>query len=213
MLPLPAAAMRGAFELDAEMYLRNLVGIASPLTGEARRPIYASPRRLDPQLSGELLRMVQGEIGAAAGCSVVEVERNVSAALPLYLPFFRQYAPLREETLADQYFFDICVYLSYLFAETRVPASEARVALRNRVGEAVLSWLRRRRLVALPRPSAPSLTDAAAAAATGVGAILSAYLKLGLVGSFSFDDEDLRDETYLRSIFDEVQHAWPASLR
>ena len=199
--------MRGAFEIDAEKYLRSLLGDALPLPGEpaARRPIYQSPRTLDPVLAGELLRAVQTEIGVASGCSLAEIDRNVTAALPLYLPFFRQYAPIREESLADQYFFDISVYLSYLIAEARVPTSEGRVALRERVGDAVLNWLRRRKLVALAQqPSTADAADRALAAAAGLGAILAAYQKLGLVDSFSFDDEDLRDAAYLSSLFDEV---------
>ena len=198
--------MRGAFELDAEKYLRSLLGDRLPLPGEtaARRPIYRSPRTLDPILAGEPLRTVQTEIGSASGCSLAEIERNVTAALPLYLPFFRQYAPIREESLADQYFFDISVYLSYLIAEGRVPSSEARIALRERVGDAILGWLMRRRLVALNRPQSKSAADRALAAASGLRAILAAYEKLGLVDSFSFDDEDLRDAAYLSSLFDEV---------
>lgn len=194
---LRPVSARGAFEMDAEFYLRNLVGGIGGGGTEARRPIYRSPRVMDGAAAARVLGIAQEEIAALAHVSVATLRANVSAQLPLYLPFFRQFAPIVSESLSDQYFFDLSAYLSYLQAQTLIPDSETRLLLRNRVGDRVLDWLVEGGSV--PRPSLGRRD--AAVAAEGLKAILRAFEKTGLVGSFAFDAEDMLDAAYTEDLF------------
>jgi hypothetical protein len=149
--------------------------------------------------------IVQRDISTVARIPVGDVEVSVSKQLPVYLPTFKQYAPIRSETFQDQYFFDITIYLSYLFAQTSIPTSEARVYLRERVGQDILSTLKQRKLVTLPTRSSPSTAAAEMSkAASGISSILTAFKSTGLIESFRFDAEDMLDMDYVDSLFIDV---------
>lgn len=180
--------------MDVEYYLRNLLGTtASP---DARRAIYKSPRRIDPEIAADLLDIVTKEVSVGANVPVAVVQANATAMLPLFLPFFRQYAPLREENLSDQYYFDVCVYMRYLIAEARIPESMDRLRLRDRVGDAVLALLQRKRGLRLP-----GRTRDLPATADAMRDTLQCLQRAGVIESFAFDDEDMRDREYAASLF------------
>ena len=82
LLPLPALArQRGAFELDSEIYLRNLLqmnGAPASKLSKARRPIYKSPRKMDESAAIDLLDIVQRNICDLGECSRDFLQSNVS---------------------------------------------------------------------------------------------------------------------------------------
>jgi hypothetical protein len=201
LLPLPVLAQRGAFELDAEMYLRNLLDASTSRISEskARRPIYNSPRALNPTYAEDVLDILRKRISSAGKIPIEMIQGNVTAQLPLYLPFFRLYAPIRRESLDDQYFFDINIYLLYLIAESVIPDSESRILLRERIGDDMLSWMSKKRLLEIPKPRGgiPEV-------ALGIGRILETFKGIRFIESFTFDAEDMLDVEYVSGLFEDV---------
>ena len=124
-----AAARQGAFEMDVELYVKNLVGGNKGRPNSGRRTPLPTPRRLDTKFAMQLLEAVDAKIGQISGIEEKEIEKRVKELLPLTLQYFREFVPVGREDLSDQYYFDIVVFLHYLVAKEAIPGSkEVRVA-------------------------------------------------------------------------------------
>lgn len=145
-LPTVAAARQGAFEMDVEYYLKTVASRAqgkpdAVINAKTAKPAFASARVLNRELANNVVTVVREEISRITGISAAEVETKVNAQKLLYIPYFKEFVPVRVEDVSDQYYFDITLYVSYLVAAQLIQKSTDRVILRKAVGNRVLDLL------------------------------------------------------------------------
>ena len=151
-LPTIAAARQGAFEMDVEYYLKTVASRAqgkpdAVINAKTAKPAFASARVLNKELANDVVTAVHEEISRIAGVSVPEIVTKVNAQKLLYVPYFKEFVPIRAEDFSDQYFFDITLYVSYLVAAQLIQKSTDRVILRKAVGNRVLDLLMQKGLI------------------------------------------------------------------
>lgn len=201
-IPAESEAAKGAFEMDAEYYISNIFsknkGEAAK-TGDGRRPIYKTPRKLDTDSANQIYSKLIDLVRANSAGKGEELEEKVAALRQSKLGYFKSFAPIVTETLTDQYFFDISLWAMYQIAQGVIPTSEKRVKFRTQVGEAVYSSIRPIRKstptvpIAFPAPIKEAIDD--------VVATLQGLKRAKLIASYSFDSEDASDEQFARETF------------
>ena len=216
LFPHQANAIKGAFELDAEYYLKALIGkkddngklVSKPF------PVYVSPRSLDPVFASCLLSIVLKSIESICGVPQDSILERVQQDIPYSLKYFKLFAPIANENIADQYYFDMLIYLYYREAGKVIAKSEQRVELRDLVGDNLLKFIlqdhrdiptslstnRNNEADKLERYSKGTsvLSD-------GFKRILDVYNSSRLIAGYEFGDEDLLDPEYTQQTFAEVR--------
>lgn len=165
-LPTIAVARQGAFEMDVEYYLKTVASRAqgkpdAVINAKTAKPAFASARALNKELANNVVTVVREEISRITGISAPEIETKVNAQKLLYLPYFKEFVPIRVEDVSDQYYFDITLYVSYLVAAQLIQKSTDRVILRKAVGNRVLDLLMRSGLMGSSNTSQDSMLGSA----------------------------------------------------
>jgi hypothetical protein len=208
-----ATRVKGAAELDAEFYLRGLLGQPSAPAVEAA-PV-AKARRLDPAFVDRSLYAVETTLAASLSMTPGEL-RTLAASRRrgLLLEYNKVlssgafgtdgygYADVGENpggSDSNQYSFDIAL-LSYFtcLANARLSPQESEDA-RLRLGAALL--------LALPVPSLPSAAARAqlgdvprcSELVRGMRGILASLRDAGYIASFSIEDSDVDDALWQQS--------------
>jgi len=183
---------QGAFEQDVELYLQNIINGNSGKQNAGRKTPLPSPRKLDLLFAGRLLDAVDSRICEISGSDSTEIKSFVRDNLPTYLNKFKEFAPIAADTLSDQYYFDLSLFLHYLFAKNAISDSKSRVLLRERVADDIL------RLLDL---DTPPKSNQYTELGSGIKTILDKLCGVGLIESYSVDLEDLMDIEYLQQTF------------
>ena len=155
VVPTVANARQGAFEMDVEYYLKTVASRAqgkpdATIDAKTAKPAFASARVVNKDLATGVMAIVIEEISRISKVSIPDVTTKVNAQLALYLPYFKEFVPIRSETLADQYYFDITLYASYLIAAQLIPKSTDRVILRKAVGDSILDLFIEKKMISAP---------------------------------------------------------------
>lgn len=152
VLPTVANARQGAFEMDVEYYLKTVASRAqgkpdATIDAKTAKPAFASARVINKDLADGVAAIVVEEISRLCKTPVTEINAKIGAQLALYLPYFKEFVPIKTENNSDQYYFDITLYASYLVAAQFIPKSTDRVILRKAVGDGVLDLLMKKKLI------------------------------------------------------------------
>ena len=215
LFPHQANAIKGAFELDAEYYLKALVGKkddSGKLVSKSF-PVYVSPRSLDPVFTSCVLSIVLKSMETIGGVTQDTIVERVQQDIPYSLKYFKLFAPISNENIADQYYFDMLIYLYYREAGKVIAKSEQRVELRDLVGDNLLKFIlqdnrdiptslstnRNYEVDKLERYS-----KGTAMLSEGFKRILDVYNSSRLIAGYEFSDEDLLDAEYTKQTFAEV---------
>jgi hypothetical protein len=185
LFPSSANAVKGAFEMDMDFYIDGLLGKKPPPIRKALRP---SPRTLDRSYASRILDIVQSNIVSQSESSRKALQELVESKVPGLLPYFMTFAPVSKEDISDQYYFDITMYATYLEAAKLIPKSEQRVMLRDSIGNDLIASLD----MAKPSPEKSTIDIA-----NGYQEMLKKFVDVGIISSYDFDDEDLRDLDYV----------------
>lgn len=130
-----AAREKGAFEMDAEFYMKDLldaIGLKGSQTsgtqnGFQKKPIYKSPRTLDRKFASNIVNIIASSVAQLSKTTQVAdliaavIKRTDSALLS-----FKTFAPITAVDITDQYYFDMLLYLYYIEAGNLLPTSEER---------------------------------------------------------------------------------------
>jgi len=84
--PTLSNAQKGAFELDAEYYVKNLLGTQSL---EKDRVIYPSPRIIDNEISNKIVMLTKSEISYFSNVSTEELSIKINEMIPIYINFLK----------------------------------------------------------------------------------------------------------------------------
>eukprot|EP01031_Cornospumella_fuschlensis_P027538 gene27538-33262_t len=180
--------------MDAEIYIRNLLGLRQSSESVFKSlGSFGSPRALDKPFVSTIIELVYAELSKIANVPISTLKKAVEDKTPYYTKYFMTFAPITQQDVSDQYYFDMLLYLIYLESTTYLKSSEARVAFRERIGSAILQWLVSSSLI-IPASSKKSSVGLA----LGIRQLLSTYKNKGLIADFIFDDEDLIDEEAVR---------------
>lgn len=224
--PKTARAEKGAFEMDMEYYMKDLVNVVindksndkvqSQLkTFNRKTKVYGPPRKIDAGFASSVIDIVQNKIEVISNVSREKLLEAVLDKIDYNVKYFKTFVPLQSNDITDQYFFDVYLYVLYTEAGKFIKSSEDRVKLRQMVGEGVLFLLYRNYNISIPK--AVDSSYAAASLGTkstilskkvdqlgpGIRQILEAFKATGVISGFSFDEEDLVDEKYAFSSFSE----------
>ena len=197
ILPSVVSARKGAFEMDVELYFNNLVnGNQGKKLNSPKNPL-PSPRKIDAKFANDLLEIVDMNICKISGAIEKDITETVNRLTPDALSYFREFAPVTSEDLSDQYYFDIIIFLHYLFAKNAIIGSEERVKLRENIACGIL------RLLNVPPELDKTAGSPTEAISIGIKRILEQSVKYGLIESFTLDNrfEDLLDLEYVQSTF------------
>ena len=232
--PSPATAVQGAFEMDAEYYLKNLLNINNNniTTATRTRALFPSPRKLDKEFAKKIVEIVKTSIAKYSQKTIDEINLFVENKLPERLVYFKKFAPIANENLSDQYYFDIIIYLQYVFAQKFIINSSDRVKLRDEIGSLILKLLlsssdnnnynigsngdnnsnnndyNKIPMINLKKESANDDFIIAAEllpkVSIGIITILDKFMNVGLIERYVLDAENLEDVIYSRESFKEV---------
>ena len=201
--------------MDAEYYLKALVGKkddSGKLVSKSF-PVYVSPRSLDPVFTSCVLSIVLKSMETIGGVTQDTIVERVQQDIPYSLKYFKLFAPISNENIADQYYFDMLIYLYYREAGKVIAKSEQRVELRDLVGDNLLKFIlqdhrdiptslstnRNYEVDKLERYS-----KGTAMLSEGFKRILDVYNSSRLIAGYEFSDEDLLDAEYTKQTFAEV---------
>ena len=150
--PTVAAARQGAFEMDLEYYLKTVASRAqgkpdAVINAKTNKPAFASARSINKDLASAVIDVIHTEMSRIAKTSIVTIKNKVDSQMLLFLPYFKEYVPIKVEDLSDQYCFDITLYVTYLLAAQLIPKSTDRVVLRKAVGDGILDLLIQKKLI------------------------------------------------------------------
>jgi hypothetical protein len=161
---------------------------------------YPSPRKLDEIYSKKILEIVTDSICSLGKVSRDDISKFVDENISTYLKKFSQYVPITNYELSDQYYFDIIIFLHYLYAKNVLKTSIQRVELRKLVAKEILNSLKLKRSYENYSIGNYNTTGLS----MGIKDILDNLVKIGLIESYSIDDENLTDQDYVKTSFDEV---------
>lgn len=216
-----ASARQGAFEMDLEYYLKTVASRAqgkpdATINAKTAKPAFASARIINKDLASDIVTVVYQQIGRLANLPSSAIKTKVDAQMLLFLPYFKEFVPIRKEDYSDQYYFDITLYVSYLVAALLIPKSTDRVILRKAVGDDMLGLLISKKLVGSSLDVKSKLIDSTTSAAVsaekmtlfarGVKEIVSAFKKANFISDFKVDEEDIADKIFAESSFAEVHY-------
>ena len=198
-------ARKGAFEMDVELYIKNIADGNKGKTNTGKRTPLPTPRMIDEKFAANLLDIVDQSIVKLSSATEGDIEKSVNKRLPTTLAYFQEFVPLAEEKLSNEYYFDIVVFLHYLFAKDVIPSSEQRIKLREMVADGIIDMLDVNGGLSseISKNIGGSKT---AGLVEGMKYILNRSMQVGLIESYSFDNnriEDLYDEDYVDSTFKE----------
>jgi len=204
-----ANAAKGAFELDAEFYARNLLGIKSKRENERKRVLFPSPRNLDAVFAASIIEIIAREMSNQCGLPPDVLKSEAFRQIPYYLSYFRTFVPIKEESYRDQYFFDISLYLLYLTAERLIPKSENRVSMRSNIGCKVLLEIKKIiSNVKFLENSSDQDKEAGYQLVHLIGdnipQILDVFVSKGIISGYLFNRDDIDDDEYNKYSFTEV---------
>ena len=136
LLPKAALAERrqGAFEMDMEYYIKDLVGaVVGDSKNEAvtsglkvynrKNRAYAPPRKINREFADSIIEVVQNKVEVVSGKPKSSIISILPELLAYQLQYFRTFIPIKEEDISDQYFIDVYLYTYYLEAGKLVPTS------------------------------------------------------------------------------------------
>ena len=204
-LPSSAFAAKGAFEMDAEFYLDNILNRNSAKKTQIkkdkdyRKPIYKTPRKIDRNTAISIIERIEKSICALSPkpLSITDLRKNVALNMPATLIFFKKFVPIVCEDLSDQYYFDINLYLLYKEAEIVMSDSEKRVKFRKEVGESILELIPSSKIA----NSASNINMKEVAA--GIQNVLNFFVKTRIISSYEFDQNDFADDIFANQSFDQ----------
>lgn len=215
LVPAQALATRGAFEMDADFYFQNLFGVRKGKDPSFLKNgvIFPTPRRLDPVFASNIATIVFEELSRATNVQIEIFRNNVYGKVPYYLKYFCTFAPIVSESLDDQYYFDMIMYIAYLEAGRIVKQSEERVKLRQRIGDRILEYVSSSGEFVAPTAT-PNSTKAALAANLvnkrgNIKLLLNIFVAAKFISGYKYDDEPLDDIPYVLSSFNEVDRQLP----
>jgi len=187
-----ARAAQGAFEMDAEYYLRNAFKTQSG-TKEAVRTVFKSPRKIDKAFANDIV-----ERAVIANLPSGEFNRTrYEEEQQRQYRKWREFAPFAAKAdLSDQYWMDLSLYCIYLQAAEILPTSEQRVAFRSRVGASVLD-LAIQNGCALSGSGSGSQSDIA----QDVFKLLSFLQSKSQIAGFVYDADDFGDDVFAAQSF------------
>jgi len=179
-------AAQGAFEMDAEYYLRNAFKTQSSQK-DAVRTVFKSPRKLDKEFANDIVeRAVIANLPSGFNRARYEEEQQKQYSK------WREFAPFAAKDLSDQYWEDLSLYCIYMQAGEILPSSEKRVAFREKVGGAVLDLAVKNGCELRSGGGSGSQTEIA----RDVFMLLSFLQSKGQVAGFVYDADDFGDEEF-----------------
>lgn len=215
-VPKISYAVKGAFELDAEYYFNALIGKSSKDISKivSSEKVFVSPRKMNLEFVTEVSDCVLNAVESQCGIPQEEFLKKVKDTVPYSLKYFQLLAPIASETLDDQYYFDMILYLYYLEAGKILTKSEERVNLRRIVGDNILKIAQSK--YAVLNPITPVTIDSTehmlsiksnnvVILCNGIKQILDLFSRTKVINGYTFDDENLTDLPYVkRSLSDGV---------
>jgi hypothetical protein len=203
LTPKVSNAAAGAFEMDMDYYLRNIINgndVKKENEKKVRKSIFPSPRQMDIKTTTKIIDIIKTIACKMSSLSIETLNEYIDIELPKKLVKFKEYIPITNENFSDQYYFDIYLYLIYKAIENVVSKSEDRVKLRQKVGDEILQLFIKDKLINMTMTNNQRNVENLA---YNVKLILQSYVKIGLISSFIFDDDDLADQAYADSSFQE----------
>ena len=210
-------AVKGAFELDAEYYLKSLI---QPNEKTNKKIIaesnvkYSSPRTLDIDFANDINNCILDAIELSCKINRKTFLKNVEDNLSYSIKYFKTFCRMDTETLSDQHYFDMILYLYYLEAGKFLQTSETRVSLRKTVGDNILRRLQTKYQIITPNSinseSSQTFTqnekikiksENLFKLGKGINQILSIFKSKSIIRNYIFDDENFTDLTYIHQSF------------
>ena len=202
----PASAAQGAFEMDAEFYVRGLLGQPTAPAVRSAMPAIA-PRRLDARFVEESLAAVEDSLAHSLSTTITELREKAEertrrggvraeyekaltqgafGGLEGYFAEAASNAPSRSSPdAANQFNYDLTLLTFFtLLADAKVPTAEIE-ACRQRLGASLLAGVAGAPTRKLYAPT--TLT----ALTRGMRALLDGLKDVGYIAGYGFDDADV----------------------
>lgn len=132
-----AMATRGAFEMDAQYYLNNMIR-KNDIIQQKSQIFYKSPRVLEFETSKKTYDIVISALEINTNIQSSDIKIMTSQYLEQNLHKYISFLPIKYFNIRDQYYFDITLLSLYIFAAKNIQDSPGRINLRNFIGKALI---------------------------------------------------------------------------
>jgi hypothetical protein len=193
---------RGAFEMDLDYYLKNIIGKPEP---SLRRAVYKSPRTLSRPTAEAVFNIAADEISSQCNTPKVQILSSSFDILARNIKRFKEFLPIKNEILDDQYYFDVNMYSLYTAATMLLKESQDRVTLRSSVGSRIYRDVVEKEIVSSLQPVMKADHTSIRNLMKNIGFILKVFQSKGFISGYILDEEDASDEIYAKESFAQVR--------
>ena len=178
------ANTKGAFELDLEYYMNDL--LKRDNINKNEQLFFPSPRKLNLSIATDIYEIIVSSIEQVA--LIRNLNDIVDKKLETELNKFRAFVPIQAQVLSDQYYFDIRLFSLYKYIYDKVPNSVTRVLIREEVAKNIGNYI-------IPMKS-PKVVDSNPLIKTSedIEKVLQFYKSIGFIGEYTYNKDDVIDD-------------------
>ena len=198
-LPKVSRGTRGAFEMDADYYLKELIGQGT--NDKIQRTVFPSPRSINQNFAALLIEILLQEASFLSKLSEQTIQQQVSFLIPSSIKYFQTFLPIKKLNWSDQYYFDIYLYNLYVVIAKLLPRSEDRVNLQEQFGRKVLHRIFIDDLLQSPTTLNQLKDTSLDKIYQTLKDLLEFFRKTGMIGSYQLEADKLQDQEELQSFF------------
>ena len=177
------ANTKGAFELDLEYYINDLLKRDNMIKNE--QLFFPSPRKLDLSTATDIYEIIVNSIERVV--SIQNLNDIVDKKLETELNKFRAVVPIQAQELSDQNYFDIRLFSLYKYIYDKVPNSATRVLIRDEVAKNIAKYVIMKSPKVVDNNPLVNMSN-------DIEKVLQFYKSIGFIGEFTYNKDDVIDD-------------------
>lgn len=213
-----AATNKGAFELDMEFYIKNLLNISDK--SPKQQVFFPSPRYLDQVIMKEFIYLIVSNVSKYTKKNVMQVTEEVDKRLPNIYESLKTFVPLTRFDFSDQYYVDLYILVLYQIAFDNISNLVYRDEMKQQIGIDIYHFLCdrfvKKNIVAESINDTDMQNNKVCQFAFGIKSILDAFVQCKFIESYKYNlndiCEDAIDELVTYPINAEIYLKQPISI-
>lgn len=179
-----ASTTKGAFELDLEYYMNDL--LKKDTMNKKEQLFFPSPRKLDLTIATDIYDIIVDGVERVTNLRNLNdaVDKNLDEVLSKY----RTFVPIQKETFADQYYFDIRLYALYKIIFDKIPNTLTRVTIREGVAKSIAEYINKK------YPKTTFDNNPLINMSNDIERTLEFFKSIGFVDEYKYNKEDVIDD-------------------
>lgn len=198
---------RGAFEMDMDFYIRNILGTSSK-PDQPKKALHKSPRKISKNVAEKIFNIVVDEIVQLSGTNKLNLMSSTFDLVQSTLPYFRTFLPIKDTSFIDQYYFDISMYSLFSITSNIIEDSAKRVVLRKGIGRKIYNEIILENVKLISKDAseiaANKPEELVKVICANITKILNYFRDIGFILDYIFDEDDASDTEFAKQSFQQV---------